>query len=126
MDKDEQAIRELVATWLAASKAGNLKAVLELMDDDVLFLVPGREPFGKHTFIEGAQAMRNVQFDGTSEIQELKILGDWAWMRTRLLVTVTPLGGTSSIRTGSTLTILRKKSDGRWVVARDANLLGPA
>jgi uncharacterized protein (TIGR02246 family) len=113
-----------VTTWLAASKAGDLATVLELMDDDVLFLVPGREPFGKHTFIEGAQAMRNVQFDGTSEIQELKVLGDWAWMRARLLVTVTPPGGTTSIRTGPTLTILRKKSNGRWVVARDANLLG--
>ena len=125
MEQDEQAIRALVTTWLAASKAGDLATVLELMDDDVLFLVPGREPFGKHTFIEGAQAMRHVQIEGTSEIQELKILGDWAWMRARLLVSVTPLGGTSSIRTGSTLSILRKKSDGRWVIARDANLLGP-
>ena len=125
MEQDERAVRELVTTWLAASKAGDLASVLELMDDDVLFLVPGREPFGKHTFVAGAQAMKNVQIDGTSEIQELKVLGDWAWMRARLLVTVTPLGGTSSIRTGSTLTILRKKSNGRWVIARDANLLGP-
>jgi uncharacterized protein (TIGR02246 family) len=125
MEQDEQAIRQLVTTWLAASKAGDLATVLELMDDDVLFLVPGREPFGKHTFVAGAQSMKNVQIDGTSEIQELKVLGDWAWMRARLLVTVTPPGGTSSIRTGSTLTILRKKSNGRWVVARDANLLGP-
>jgi uncharacterized protein (TIGR02246 family) len=124
MEQNEQEIRELVTKWMTATKAGDLAAVLELMDDDVLFLVPGREPFGKHTFIEGAQAMRSVHIDGTSEIQELKVLGDWAWMRTRLLVTVTPLGGTSSIRSGSTLTILKKKADGRWVVARDANLLG--
>ena len=123
MDKDEQAIRELVATWMAASKAGNLEAVLDLMDDDVLFLVPGREPFGKHTFLESAQGMRHVRIEGTSVIQELKILGEWAWMRSRLLMTVTPLGGTSTIRSGSTLTILRKKADGRWVVSRDANLL---
>ena len=125
MEQDERAIRELVTTWLAASKAGDLATVMELMDDDVLFLVPGREPFGKHTFLAGAQAMKNVKIEGTSDIQELKVLGDWAWMRARLLVTVTPPGGTSSIRTGSTLTILRKKSDGRWVIARDANLLGP-
>jgi ketosteroid isomerase-like protein len=32
-------------------------------------------------------------------------------------------GGASVSRSGFTLTILRKESDGRWRVARDANLL---
>ena len=27
------------------------------------------------------------------------------------------------VRSGCTLTVLRKESDGRWVIARDANLL---
>jgi uncharacterized protein (TIGR02246 family) len=46
MDKDEPAIRDLVDNWLAASKAGDHRTVLNLMADDVLFMVPGREPFG--------------------------------------------------------------------------------
>jgi hypothetical protein len=44
---DERAIRDLVATWMAASQAGDTAKVCSLMADDVIFQVPGREPFGK-------------------------------------------------------------------------------
>src|SRR2546427_11716384 len=44
MQDDEQAIRQLVATWLSASKAGDTEKVLSLMADDVVFLVPGQPP----------------------------------------------------------------------------------
>jgi hypothetical protein len=47
MTDDERAIRELIATWLRASQAGDTQTVLSLMTDDVIFMVPGREPFGK-------------------------------------------------------------------------------
>jgi ketosteroid isomerase-like protein len=67
--------------------------------------------------------MQGVQIDGTSEIVELEVRGDWAWMRNRLRVTVTPPGGKPMTRSGYTLTILRKNPDGTWVLARDANLL---
>ena len=41
MQDDEQQIRELVATWMAATKAGDVDTVLGLMTDDVVFLMPG-------------------------------------------------------------------------------------
>ena len=44
MQDEEQAIRELVATWLRASKAGDTDKVLSLMADDVVFLVAGHPP----------------------------------------------------------------------------------
>ena len=44
-------------------------------------------------------------------------------MRNHLKVTITPPNGKSMVRAGYTLTILRKKPDGTWVIARDANLL---
>ncbi len=44
MTNDEQAIRETIATWLAASAAGDDERVLSLMSDDVLFLTAGRPP----------------------------------------------------------------------------------
>ena len=47
---DETAIRKLVETWMAASKAGDIATVLDLMTEDVIFMVPGREPFGKEAF----------------------------------------------------------------------------
>jgi len=123
MSDDERAIRELVATWMAASKAGDHDKVLSLMTDDVLFMVPGREPFGKAAFAAASRGMEGLRIEGTSDIVELKVLGDWAWLRGHLRMAVTPPGGAPTTRSGYTLTILRKEPDGKWRLARDANLL---
>src|SRR4051794_348142 len=37
---DERAIRDLIATWMEASRAGDTAKVLSLMADDVVFQVP--------------------------------------------------------------------------------------
>jgi uncharacterized protein (TIGR02246 family) len=76
MQKDEQAIRNLVDTWLAATKTGDLATVLNLMAEDVVFMVPGKEPFGKESFTASAKDMRNFHVEGTSDIQELRDCGD--------------------------------------------------
>jgi ketosteroid isomerase-like protein len=69
--------------------------------------------------------MKDLRIEGTSDIEELKILGDWAYMRNRLTVTVLTEGDEPMLRrTGYTLSILRKEPDRRWMLARDANLLG--
>ena len=123
MTDDERAIRALVARWLEASRAGDVAAVLELMTDDAVFMVPGREPFGKEAFAASAQAMRTVHMEGTSDIRELQVLGDWAYLRNFIEITITPPEGETVHRSGFTLTILRKQPDGRWLLARDANLV---
>ena len=122
MTDDERAIRELVATWMKASQAGDTSTVLSLMADDVVFQVPGREPFGKAEFAAMAQGMAGVRMEGLSEIRELQVLGDCAYLRNHITVTVTPPGGKPVTRAGTTLTILRKDG-GKWLLARDANLL---
>ena len=125
---DEQQIRELVATWMSATKAGDTATVLSLMTDDVVFLVVGQQPFGKAHF---AAAMKPAvlgapmpQLDGRSEIQEIHIAGGLAYMWSRLNVEVTMPDGKVNQRAGHTLSVLRK-SGGRWQLARDANLLSP-
>jgi len=120
---DEQEIRDAVKDWLAASENGDLQTVLSLMDDDVLFLVPGKEPFGKEEFAATSKQMANVRMKGTSEIKEIEIVKDWAWMRTSLKVRATMPDGKSVARSGSTLTILRRNAGGKWLDLRDANLL---
>ena len=120
---DEQAIRELVDKWLAASKTGDLETVLSLMADDVIFMVPGKEPFGKEAFAANSESMKDHTVDATSDINELEVLGDWAWMRQHLEVTITPPDGNDMRKSGYVLSILRKNPDGHWVLARDANLL---
>lgn len=123
MSEDEQAIRELIATWMSASQAGDVETVLGLMTDDVVFMVPGREPFGKEAFAAASGAMKDMRLEGTSEIRELKILGELAYLRSYLQMAVTTPTGNTVRRAGYTLTILRKEADGNWRLARDANLL---
>ena len=123
MTDDERAIRALIVTWLAASAAGDIDTVLDLMADDVLFMVPGREPFGKEEFASSARAMTGVRMEGTSDVREVLVAGEWAWIRTHLRVTITPPNGSEVRRSGYTLSIARKEPTGKWVLARDANLL---
>jgi uncharacterized protein (TIGR02246 family) len=122
MNADERKIRELLDAWWHATRTGGADAVLDLMTDDVLFLTPGQEPFGKTEF-ERAGRGRSVEVEGKSEIEELEVMDGWAWMRTRIEVTMRPASGTPQHRAGHTLTILRRDRDGRWRLARDANLL---
>jgi uncharacterized protein (TIGR02246 family) len=128
-DEDEREIRELVATWMAATSAGDLETVLSLMAEDAVFLMPGQRVMRKTDLAAAARAQAPGEeaptFDGTSEIREVRVVGDWAYMWAELTVTVTPPGGAPPmVRAGHTLTILRKEK-GRWVLARDANLLAP-
>jgi uncharacterized protein (TIGR02246 family) len=128
MQNDEQEIRDLVSTWMAATKAGEVEKILSLMSDDVIFLMPGQAVMRKPGFAAAARAQtgKDAQtFEGTSEIQEIMILGDWAFMWTKLRVVVTVPGSPHSMtRAGHTLSIL-KKENGKWMLARDANMLAP-
>jgi len=124
---DEQQIRDLVATWMSATRDGDLDTVLSLMTDDVVFLVAGQPPFGKQKFAEAMRAPTGAKLpkiDGRNDIQEIRVFGDWAYMWTRLSVEMTPPGGAPMKRAGHTLSVLRK-TGGRWQLARDANLLVP-
>jgi uncharacterized protein (TIGR02246 family) len=127
MQNDEREIRELVATWMSATRAGDLQTVLGLMADDVVFLIAGQPPMiGKDAYAAAARPQANQptpKFDGRSEIQEVKVLGDWAFMWSKLTVIVTPPGGAQPMtRAGHTLTIFNKQR-GKWLLARDANML---
>ena len=115
MTDDERAIRELVATWMKASQAGDTATVLSLMADDVVFQVPGREPFGKAAFAAMSQGMAGVRMEGSSDIRELRVLGDWAYLRNHITVTVTPPGGKPVTRAGTrSPSCARTAADGCW------------
>ncbi|MEX2535890.1 MAG: hypothetical protein WD273_09880 [Trueperaceae bacterium] len=42
------------------------------MTDDVIFMVPGQEPFGKDVFAATSHKMKGMRMDGSSEIRELR------------------------------------------------------
>src|SRR5262245_57728354 len=124
MQSDEQAIRQMIETWLVASKRGDTQTLLNLMADDVLFITPGREPFGKEAFASANEQMSDTEMDADIDIKEIEVIGEWAWMRSFLQVRFTK-AGKSTKHSGHILTILKRQSDGSWVIKRDANFVAP-
>ena len=126
MTSDEEQIRELVRTWQSATQAGDVETVLGLMTEDVVFLLPGRPPMRKAEFASLSRIPPGgvrPKIESTSDIQEIQVSGDLAYMWNTLAVRVTPPGAANAIdRQGHTLTIFRRVA-GKWLLARDANLL---
>lgn len=127
MAADERAIRELHTSWVDAVNNGDLVRLLTLMADDVVFLNPGKAPFGRDGFPVGfSAAHRQNRIRCISELQELVIVGDVAYTLCRDSLSVTPhAGGAATELAGHRITIYRKQPDGRWLLARDANTLCP-
>jgi uncharacterized protein (TIGR02246 family) len=100
MQDDEQAIRQLVGTWLSVSKAADTEKVLSLMADDVVFLVTGQPPMRGKAAFAASQTKFLAEFDmeATGEIQEIKVLGDWAYLWTKLSVIATPKKGGTPVK----------------------------
>ena len=124
-EDDERQIRELINAWIAASNARNLPALMDMMTDDVVFMTPGRAPFGKAEFAADSQRMKSVAIDARAQVQEIEVSGPRAYVRNHIRVELTSPGQASKRVSGYAMSVLRKEADGRWRIARDANLVMP-
>jgi uncharacterized protein (TIGR02246 family) len=126
---EKQKIRQVIEAWLRASQSGNTEKLLELMAEDVVFLLPGQEPMrGRGDFAAAAQAPgKKFRFvEGTPDIQEIILSGNFAICWNHLDVKlVSPADGQVQHHAGHVLSVFRREPDGRWVLFRDANLLTP-
>ena len=75
MHPDEQTIRQNIATWLAATLAGDSDRLLSLLADDVIFLAPGQTPMNKATFAAAQAGLASFQLQLNCEIQEVQLMG---------------------------------------------------
>lgn len=125
MPEDELAIRSVISSWLDASKRGDVDAMLDLLTDDALFLTPGQPPMTRRAFEVAfrSQAAAQMQIEAQSEIREVAVEGSMGYLWSRLAVTVSPQGADPVRREGHTLSVFKKVA-GRWLLHRDANLLG--
>ena len=127
MGPDEREIREVHSTWIDAVNAGDLDRLLTLMADDVVFLNPGQSPVGRDGFSANfSAAHQQVRIRCISELEEVVVVGEVAYTRSRDALSVTPrAGGEATQLAGHRITVYRKQSDGRWLLARDAHTLSP-
>lgn len=124
-NQDEQQIRAVIDTWAKATAEGNLDALLNLMTEDVTFLIPGKPPMHRAEFISAFESMiRSVQAMSRSTVQEITVRNDLALCWNFIEVDIVPImSGTTTKRAGYTLTAFRRGPDGQWRVWRDANLV---
>lgn len=126
MKHDEQSIRLWFDSWIRATNEGDLELARSLIADDAVFLVPGADRMDKESFASAATADDpNTDFDLDCSIQEIRILGDHAWLWTKIALAMNDRNSQSrSLMAGHSLSILKREGDG-WVVIRDSNTMVP-
>lgn len=122
--KDEEAVRQWFDDWIRATTEGDLELARRLIADDAIFLVPGAGQMDKESFAAAATATDpNTEFELDCSIQEIRILGDHAWLLSTISLAMTDKTTRStSLMKGDSLSVLQRKGD-RWVVVRDANTM---
>ena len=125
MGSDERAIREVHTTWIDAVNAGDVVRLLSLMADDVVFLNSGQAPFGREGFSSNFMAAhQQMRICCTSELEEVVVVSEVAYTRSRDALSVTPrAGGKAAQLAGHRMTVYRKQRDGRWLLSRDVHTL---
>ncbi len=111
--------------WIEAVNAGDLTRLLTLVAEDVVFLTPGQAPLGREGFSSNfTNAHRQMRIGCTSELEEVVVVGEVAYTRSRDALSVTPpAGGKTAQFAGYRLTVYRKQRDGRWLLSRDVHTL---
>jgi uncharacterized protein (TIGR02246 family) len=127
MTLEEREIHAVHSTWIDAVNAGDLTRLLAFMADDVVFLNPGKAPFGRDGFSSNfLAAEQQFRISCASELEEVIVVGDFAFTRSRDTLSVTQCnGGEVTQFAGHRMTIYRRHSQGRWLLARDAHTLSP-
>jgi uncharacterized protein (TIGR02246 family) len=122
----EVQIRQVIQRWHQATAAGDLKTVLTLMTDDVVFLTAGQPPMNKDAFAAAFRKFSGrARIESTQDIKEIHASGDLAYCWSHISVVMTSLEtGVRNRRAGHVLSVFRKQPGHGWLLARDANLLG--
>ena len=119
--EDVAAITRLTEEWRDAWHAGDADALAAMYTDDPV-LMPQNQPavIGRETI----RALYQSVFDeytveGSGDLQEVEVAGDWAFYRSTYTLTATPkAGGEPLADTGKSLFIVRRQPDGTWKIAR--------
>jgi uncharacterized protein (TIGR02246 family) len=125
MVTDEREIRLVHSTWIDAVNAGDLARLRTLGAEDVVFFSPGQAPFGWERFSSTfTAAHQQMQICCTSELEEVVVVGEVAYTRSRDALSVAPReGGEAAQLAGHRMTVYRKQRDGRWLLSRDVHTL---
>jgi uncharacterized protein (TIGR02246 family) len=117
--EDEKQIRDLIAKFIVAYKAGDLTAILEYYSAD---LVKQRQGSSAETKPETANRIRGVFEEYKTDIEvtidEIVVSGNLAFVRGDFELTLTPKNGEETRRIPRHYLEIWRKEDGVWRVFR--------
>ena len=115
---DEQEIRSIADRWSKAYVGGDKAGVLDVYTEDAWIMPNARRHLQGHREIgERFDAISGgPKFDVDIEIQELEIIGEYAWS---VALYAIETAGAAEMEHGTGLTVYRKDADGRWRILRD-------
>ena len=122
----EQEIRQVMDEWRRLSAQGDVDGLLALATYDVVFLTPGNPPIRRKEFAEGfRQVSAKTRIDSTQDVRDIRVSGDIAYAWSELSVVLTPNddAGKKWENSGHVLSVFHRSATGKWLLARDANLM---
>ena len=120
-DADVAAIQALVQQEVGVRNAEDIEGWVQLFAADAVYLPDGGPPVSTRAGLEAAAVSRSSRYRPNLQIvvDEIQILGDWAFVRSTVTGTLTPNRNANPIRVdGKELVIYRRQSDGAWKIAR--------
>jgi uncharacterized protein (TIGR02246 family) len=126
---DEQQIRHVMDEWRRLTTSEDIDGLLSLATDDAVFLTPGNPPITKDDFAAGfRQVSTKVRIESTQEVREIRVSGDiaYAWSHVAVVLVPKEAGGKKWNNAGHVLTVFHRSASGKWLLARDANLMAGA
>lgn len=129
--EDAEAIRRLVGPeWAAAWAAGDAAALAEFYAEDAVLLPQNQAPIVGKAAIRAGYERFLEQFGvrGSSEVVELEVGGDWAFMRgTYATAVFLKQGGAPMAKDrGNWIWIAKRQADGSWKILRAIGASEPA
>jgi len=128
---DEEAVRQIIQVrdaWIAGVRAKDVDRLMGYLTDDVIMMHPNRAAvIGKEANrADLIAAFGKFSVEQTAESDEIIVAGEWAFDRSRATTTLTPVAGGERVTVRSkTITILRRRTEGAWKIARVIGNLDP-
>ena len=121
----EQEIRQVMDEWRRLTTQGDLDGLLALTTFDVVFLTPGNPPIRRKEFAEGfRQVSAKARIESTQDVRDIRVSGDIAYAWSEFSVVLTPNdAGRKWENSGHVLSVFHRSATGKWLLARDANLM---
>ncbi len=126
--EDYAAIEAIERDWQAAYGARDFEALADLYTEDGWVMARRRPAMRGREEIAGffAAVAEDTKLAVVFDVEELEVIGDYAWNTARFALTYQPMSGGEAIHDfGRALILYKKGDDGRWRIHRDMDTPTP-